>query len=1291
MIEKDKNQLKQAEQNIERNRPHEPQFLTRAGKLALQEREKQSALEANLEQQKREEEEQRERLKSFQEKLHETRETVARNMPPEYENTAKTESSNAIPLSEQFPPRLVSALTEIKNWKGELHNGSSKPLTDIIKSLESASNAEDAAMYFGEMVSYALDYLDKRKGWRITPSGRERKRNVKELIDAVSVYLPEAPKDYIEQVKDNLNDTNDLTDELPKKYETFYQDNILLFDTYLRGTDHLDEVYGPEADEDTVVQHEMPKIRILFSKQSATELSEEYAPAYKDTVDHETRHSKQQNHRSRLWQKKKNRERLEASAQREAHPFREKMTEQRFYALLDHYLKIDTDGLDFSTEQKLSENADRLEQMTWQHQQIILNLKQYEKSFEDMDSSVRELIYEKLRLISGITSYYRISKMIITDPIYSNHYNHELSLQPDKEDSKKKRQLSMLLQLRIQAESVLRSLCSDQQRLLTDATMNTVTKANKKEMIRVFEKGDYARFTNHMPLLQHIESSTELRQMEEVLSSLETIQHETKLSDEEALFEQEDFEYEEEQPEEIPLTPEMIQERESLLAIEQNMQNVRDISLNEPFTEQVPVVRDPDEKFLDTYGEQLKKADAELFSSFGELDSLQEITIEELMQKMPSWKHKQLLCEDMKEYYQKTIELLSKTDDDVYFSADEIARYENRIKEAEKIILQMDHFLERYQMLEDFTDAYSEAIAHSAYLNVVKKGFALPRSGAAAPSFYAEQLQATLRDITRYTPKEKEAIRLIITCLKKWDILNGETRTGAERFRDLYFKENEKEKTLPVEKQAEMANSLFNRYNDLMAEEFSQRAEKEKLPISVNSRKLSIQVSAMTLLKNLSMDEAYELYKKLSAGYHANSEDPKALREIARGMEEVFDQLLELDLDSIHVDQEHILENAKFTKIKLRIGMELDDFYTDYIKILNSGMVKDLAYDDKKLTEVKARLDMLTDLAPKIELRIELMKNPFIQTEEGQALLKMSVSDIEHWFPTHRKAPKELQAFASAVYNLRIQEVERSSETSISELLKESRKAVMKKASLSIVLFNKDRKVSLDNYGSFKETLSAKERRMEQEQEGTELNLRLQNAKTIRAKQKQRKEKKEEEPSLKRTGEELLRELEQIELIRTEYLDISSDQKIAATADRIEEINDALTHFLRIREENKAEYEKLPEERKKEFSLHEKALQSLVSYTRIRMAIIADPWYSTHLNREIGLSLLPSDTITQKRLLSLLILKQIFEAENSYLFNSFDLKQANPGTYFDKAKDLFDEQKAVYQRLMNGSEAWENI
>ena len=83
--------------------------------------------------------------------------------------------------------------------------------------------------------------------------------------------------------------------------------------------------------------------------------------------------------------------------------------------------------------------------------------------------------------------------------------------------------------------------------------------------------------------------------------------------------------------------------------------------------------------------------------------------------------------------------------------------------------------------------------------------------------------------------------------------------------------------------------------------------------------------------------------------------------------------------------------------------MEIQAIFDDYLKYMESGKVKDMAYDKEKLALVRGRYDALQAFNVQVGAKRDILLNPAYKTEMGQKLMSMSHKEISEWIAKEKQ------------------------------------------------------------------------------------------------------------------------------------------------------------------------------------------------------------------------------------------------------------------------------------------------
>ena len=107
---------------------------------------------------------------------------------------------------------------------------------------------------------------------------------------------------------------------------------------------------------------------------------------------------------------------------------------------------------------------------------------------------------------------------------------------------------------------------------------------------------------------------------------------------------------------------------------------------------------------------------------------------------------------------------------------------------------------------------------------------------------------------------------------------------------------------------------------------------------------------------------------ELQEGKYTFKVNKKATKvEIAKAVEKLFDVLLNIDFNKIHLEEENVFKDVAYSRMAMGFGMEIQAIFDDYLKYMESGKVKDMAYDKEKLALVRGnfpRMHTRTEVIP---------------------------------------------------------------------------------------------------------------------------------------------------------------------------------------------------------------------------------------------------------------------------------------------------------------------------------------
>ena len=126
--------------------------------------------------------------------------------------------------------------------------------------------------------------------------------------------------------------------------------------------------------------------------------------------------------------------------------------------LTSGFLNIKLDGIDLSTDERLAASAGNLEEISQKLQSYKMLFDadaEYQNRLKEMnnngnDTSVYDVVIRHMKELSAVTDYYRVRKLLLTDPYYLSHYNDEVSALYTNNDSKEQKEVSKLILLSAQ-------------------------------------------------------------------------------------------------------------------------------------------------------------------------------------------------------------------------------------------------------------------------------------------------------------------------------------------------------------------------------------------------------------------------------------------------------------------------------------------------------------------------------------------------------------------------------------------------------------------------------------------------------------------------------------------------------------------------------------------------------------------------------------------------------------------------------------------------------------------------
>ncbi|MBO6214513.1 MAG: hypothetical protein J6N76_03125, partial [Lachnospiraceae bacterium] len=150
---------------------------------------------------------------------------------------------------------------------------------------------------------------------------------------------------------------------------------------------------------------------------------------------------------------------------------RNKAREDNLYPAMDRLtdviMNIDTKKLDVSFDKSISENAEELEKMSAavkSYKDLLAKNPDYmDKRFSEEANGVSfgSQIMKKVEMLSAISNYYRIRKLVIEDDLYASIANEEISMEEEPGDDVKTKNLKKNMRLSFYAGLHLQQVAAD--------------------------------------------------------------------------------------------------------------------------------------------------------------------------------------------------------------------------------------------------------------------------------------------------------------------------------------------------------------------------------------------------------------------------------------------------------------------------------------------------------------------------------------------------------------------------------------------------------------------------------------------------------------------------------------------------------------------------------------------------------------------------------------------------------------------------------------------------------------
>ncbi|MBO6215904.1 MAG: hypothetical protein J6N76_10335, partial [Lachnospiraceae bacterium] len=130
-------------------------------------------------------------------------------------------------------------------------------------------------------------------------------------------------------------------------------------------------------------------------------------------------------------------------------------------------LAVKLDNIDMSTDEKLVESTGQLEEITQKlsgYKSLIEGDEAYKerlRGIADGDGTLLDKVQRQMRELSAVTEYYRVRKLLITNPYYMSHYHDEISPVYKNTDSKEQKEASRLVLLSIECARRMKAVFGD--------------------------------------------------------------------------------------------------------------------------------------------------------------------------------------------------------------------------------------------------------------------------------------------------------------------------------------------------------------------------------------------------------------------------------------------------------------------------------------------------------------------------------------------------------------------------------------------------------------------------------------------------------------------------------------------------------------------------------------------------------------------------------------------------------------------------------------------------------------
>ncbi len=162
--------------------------------------------------------------------------------------------------------------------------------------------------------------------------------------------------------------------------------------------------------------------------------------------------------------------------------------------LTEKFLSVNVQGLDLSGDESLSQNAERLEDISLKVQ-AVKTLLDTDPEFESL-LKAQEPLYDRfmrqMNALGRLSDHYRVRKLVMTDPYYLSHYNDEIGLSADKEKADAEQEaLSALLSMSRETAAALKNFMDgkDEEQWAEKGTSAVIKALEEKHKTRALASG----------------------------------------------------------------------------------------------------------------------------------------------------------------------------------------------------------------------------------------------------------------------------------------------------------------------------------------------------------------------------------------------------------------------------------------------------------------------------------------------------------------------------------------------------------------------------------------------------------------------------------------------------------------------------------------------------------------------------------------------------------------------------------------------------------------------------------